>query len=119
MHRQWQHWKDHFFYVVADSYAPTATVPSACIDCISVNGSGQYAAVVLFANSRLDALAQVRDAPPTDADTRNDIGNYLEAANVSGFPHTGGALDLYSQTAGTSFNDLLFCIDESLAVSEC
>lgn len=119
MHRQWQNWKDHFFYVVADSYAPTATVPSACIGCISVNGTGQYAAVVLFANSRLDALAQVRDAPPTDADTRNDIGNYLEAANAAGFPHAGGALDLSSQAADTSFNDLLFCIDESLVVSEC
>lgn len=119
MQQMWRHWKDHFFYLVAPAFSPSGATPSACTDCISVNGSGQYAAVLVFANARLDSLAQRRDAPPIDADTRDDIGNYLEGNNAAAFPHTGGTVDLESQAANASFNDLLFCIDASLAVSEC
>ncbi|MEO1202953.1 MAG: hypothetical protein AAFX10_09605 [Pseudomonadota bacterium] len=116
---RWRNWKDHFFYLVAQDFAPDASIPSACVDCPTVNSAGRYAAVVAFAGSRLEALAQVRDAPPTDADTRDDIGNYLEAANASAFPYTSGPVDLTARTPDASFNDILFCIDESLAVSEC
>jgi hypothetical protein len=119
MRNLWQHWKDHFYYVLAESFAPDALVPSVCANCLSVNSAGQYAAVVVFANGRLEALAQVRDAPPMDADTRAVIGNYLEGANASGFPYTGGGFDLVSQAGSNTFNDLLFCIDQTLAVSEC
>jgi len=117
--QKWRHWKDHFFYVVAEDFAPDAAVPSTCSNCGRVNSIGNYAAIVVFSNTRLDALAQVRNAPPVDADTRGDINNYLEAANAAAFPHTSGALDLVSQPPNDSFNDILFCIDETLAVSEC
>ena len=115
----WRHWKDHFFYVVADSHAPDAVVPSACGDCLTVNGSGQYAAVVLFANSRLTSLAQTRDAPPIDPDTRSDVDNYLEDGNAAAFPYLGGGLNLQSQAATSTFNDVLVCIDANLGVSGC
>ena len=51
----WQHWKDHIFYAVAESHAPAATVPSACGNCLTVNGGGNFAAIVLFAGERLAA----------------------------------------------------------------
>ncbi|MGI9205892.1 MAG: hypothetical protein ACR2Q3_17890, partial [Woeseiaceae bacterium] len=45
----WQNWKDHIFYYVAESFSPAASLPSACTNCITVNGGGQYAGVVIFA----------------------------------------------------------------------
>jgi hypothetical protein len=119
MLRQWQNWKDHFFYVVADSHVPAAPVPSACSGCFTVNGSGQYIAVVLFGNSRLEALGQSRNAPPVDTDERRDHQNYLEDSNAAIFPYTGGSADFRSQASSSTFNDLLFCIDAGLNVSEC
>jgi len=119
MQIRWRHWKDHFFYAVADSFAPTAAVPSICSDCLSVNGAGSYAAILLFGNRRLPGSVQVRNAPPLDTDTRAIPSNYLEAANAANVPGTGTLLDYASQPASSSFNDLLFCIDENLVVSEC
>lgn len=115
----WRHWKDHFFYAVAESYTPLAPVPSACATCLTVNGGGQYAAVVLFANTRLPSLGQVRNAPPIDTDTRGEPGNYLEAGNAAALPYTSGSVDFTSQAPGATFNDRLFCIDTALNVSEC
>lgn len=116
---RWQDWKDHFYYAVAESHIPTAGVPSSCSNCLTVNGMGQYVAVVMFSGQRLDALGQVRDAPPTDADTRQDVANYLESNNAAGVPGAGTLIDYTSQPVSTTFNDRLFCIDENLLVSEC
>ena len=115
----WRDWKDHFFYAVAQSNLPTATVPSTCSNCLTVNGAGQYAAVVLFSGQRLDALGQLRNAPPTDADTKRDVPNYLESSNAASVPGPGTLIDYTSQSVSPTFNDRLFCIDENLAVSEC
>lgn len=114
---RWQNWKDHFFYAVAESHLPTAAVPSNCSNCLTVNGAGQYAAVLLYSGARLDT--QVRNAPPTDADTKRDSLNYLEASNASNVPGPGTLIDYSSMPVSNSFNDRLFCIDESLNVSEC
>jgi hypothetical protein len=119
MHARWQRWKDHFYYAVAGSYAPDAVVPSTCTDCLTVNGGGSYAAVLAFGNRRLDALGQVRNEPPLDADTKAVTSNYLEDANAANIPGTGALRDYVSQAATTTFNDMLFCIDGSLIVSEC
>ena len=32
----WQNWKDHFFYAVAESFAPSAATPSSCTTCLTV-----------------------------------------------------------------------------------
>ncbi len=117
MQARWRNLKDHFFYVVADSYAPPSSVPTACTDCLTVNGGGQYAAVLLYAGPALQA--QVRTMPPNDADTRSTVSNYLEGANAAAFPFAGGPLDLASGAATTSFNDMLFCIAPDLTVTSC
>ncbi len=119
MQRLWKNWKDHFFYVVAESHSPAAGTPSTCATCLTVNGSGQYAAVVLFGNSRLTAAAQSRNAPPMDSDDRLDPQNYLEGGNAAYFPLLSGTADFSSQATSNTFNDRLYCIDSSLAVTEC
>ncbi len=116
---QWRHWKDHFFYYVAESFSPIAPVPSSWSSCISVNAAGQYAAVVIFASRRLSGVAHVRNSPPLDVDTKFRVLNYLEGSNESSHPYLAGAVDLESRAPDTSFNDLLYCINSSLAVSPC
>jgi len=115
----WRNWKDHFFYYVAESFSPVAVVPSVCSNCISINSSGQYAAVVLFANRRLSGNGQVRNAPPLDSDTKYRVLNYLEGTNESSHPYTNGTVDLESRAADSSFNDFLYCVDPSLTVAAC
>ncbi len=119
MQLAWSNWKDHLFYAVAESYAPDAPVPSTCVDCFTVNGGGQAAAIVLFAGPRLGAQGQLRNAPPLDTDTKDDATNYLEAENAANMLYTGGTADFRSGAAAADFNDRLFCIDLSLSVAEC
>ena len=114
---RWQHWKDHFFYAVGEAFSPSAATPSNCGNCLTVNGSGQYAATLMFANSRLSG--QQRDAPPTDTDTKRFPSNYLEGPNASNVPGPASASDFASGLPSATFNDLLFCIDDQLVVSEC
>jgi hypothetical protein len=115
----WRHWKDHFFYAVAESFTPAAPVPSSCTTCLTVNGAGQYAAVVLYADTRLPSLGQVRNAPPIDADTKRMPDNYLEGGNEGLMPYVSGSVDFTSQTPTATFNDRLFCIDAALNIAEC
>jgi hypothetical protein len=115
----WRNWKDHLFYAVAGSFRPDASPHSSCGTCLTVNGAGSYAAVVMFSGARLAALGQARDEPPLDADTRNDIANYLEGRNAANHPNAGGNSDYESAAAGSTFNDALACIDASLGVAPC
>jgi hypothetical protein len=115
----WRNWKDHLFYAVAGSFRPDASPHSSCGTCLTVNGAGAWAAIVMFSGQRLQALNQVRDEPPTDTDTRSSIANYLEGRNATNHPATSGAGDYQSVPAGATFNDILFCIDPSLAVTPC
>lgn len=112
---RWSNWKDHFFYAVAPSFAPDAAAPSSCTSCLTVNGAGQYAALLIFGNERLGA--QLRDAPPTDPDLKRDPLNYLESGNAAAVP--GVITDFTSGPVSPTFNDLLFCVDENLVVTEC
>lgn len=116
---RWQNWKDHFFLAVAESFAPMAAVPSNCGSCITVNGGGQFAAVLLFAGSRLATAGQVRNAPPLDVDTKRNASNYLESLNAANVPGDSIAANYVSGPASGTFNDRLFCIDEQLLVTEC
>lgn len=115
----WQHWKDHLFYAVALDFRPNATPVTTCTTCLSVNGAGAYAAVLMFSGSRLGALNQSRDEPPMDIDTRSSIGNYLEGRNASNHPNVAGNGNYQSAAASATFNDILFCIDATLSVSSC
>lgn len=119
MLRLWRNWKDHLFYAVAGSFRPDALPHSSCGTCLTVNGTGSHAAVVMFAGARLEALGQVRDEPPADADTRGEISNYLEGRNAANHPNTGGSGNYESAAAGPTFNDIVFCIDPTLGVATC
>lgn len=114
---RWQNWKDHFYFAVGEAFSPNGATPSVCGNCLTINGSGQYAAALLFANSRLGT--QQRDAPPTDTDTKRDPANYLEGLNASNIPGSTPAANYQSGPATAVFNDLVFCIDDQLVVSEC
>jgi hypothetical protein len=79
----WQHWKDWFFYVVSVPFkpdavlVPPATVPTCASNCITVDGN-PFAAMVLFASRR--TAGQHRNMYP-DAETRDDIRNYVSVDN--------------------------------------
>jgi hypothetical protein len=114
----WEHWKDHVFYAVSDTYDPKSLplVPDPaprCGTCIQVNGV-DYAAVVVYSNSRL--AGQTREAPiaPADIDTKNNYLNYIEVVNAD----TAGAGDF---TPTLASNDILYCITdtEPLGVVTC
>lgn len=115
----WQHWKDHLFYAVSMDFRPNATPVTSCTTCLRVNGTGAYAAVVMFSGSRLAALNQTRDEPPMNTDTRSNISNYLEGRNASNHPNVAGNGDYQSGAVTSSFNDILFCIDATLSVTSC
>jgi hypothetical protein len=114
----WEHWKDHVFYAVSDAYdpKPLPLVPDPiprCGPCLKVNGL-DYAAVVIYGNTRL--AGQTREAPiaPMDIDTKNNYKNYIELTNAD----TAGAGDF---TPTKASNDILYCITdtEPLGVIPC
>lgn len=117
----WQHWKDHFFYAVSAAHKPnSASVTAPCgplASCLQVNGSGDYAAIVMFSGSRL--ASQSRNSPPTDPDEKTTIGNYLEGRNASNYPNTAGDGNYQKSAASAVFNDLLYCIRTDLSVVPC
>jgi hypothetical protein len=115
----WQNWKDHIFYAVAADFRPDAPPVTACTSCLTVNGAGAWAAIVMFAGPRLAAPGQVRDEPPMDPDTRGAIANYLEGRNATNHPNITGTGDYQSAAASATFNDVLYCIDANLGVSPC
>jgi hypothetical protein len=115
----WQHWKDHLFYALSRDFRPNAPVVTTCTTCLRVNGAGAWAAVVMFSGTRLAALAQTRDEPPMNVDTRGNIASYLEGRNASNHPNAAGNGDYQSGAAGSTFNDILYCIDANLSVTSC
>jgi hypothetical protein len=115
----WRNWKDHLFYAVAWDFRPAAAPVTTCTTCLTVNGGGAWAAVVMFSGTRLAGVAQVRDEPPMDTDTRGTIGNYLEGRNATNHPNTAGSADYQSGAATPAFNDILYCIDANLSVTSC
>ena len=108
----WTNWKDHLFYALADDFNPDSG-SSSCGTCLSVNGSGSYAAVVMFAGKKL--TTQVRSS----SNDHLDFANYLEGRNLSNHPNTSGNSDYQSGTETSSFNDVLYCINQDLSVMPC
>lgn len=110
--RIWQNWKDHFFYALGNDFDANATTPTPdpCTNCLSVNGAGNYAAIVFFSGARLNG--QSRNTIP-DPDEKNNINNYLEGANRvdDGAYQTGGVTP--------AFNDIAYCINADMTVALC
>ena len=108
----WSNWKDHLFYALADDFKPKDSSGS-CGTCLRVNGSGAYAAVVMFAGRPLAGQAR------TTVGDRLDFRNYLEGRNYTNGPNWSGSSNYQSGTETGSFNDMLYCINPDLTVTPC
>lgn len=113
----WKNWKDHFFYAVSDYYAPTGAADTGAPSCDGTNclkvGGVEYAAVVIYAGSRVGTSSRNEPLPLAgDVDTKKTLANYLEVTNPAG----NGKGD-YTPTV----NDIMFCITDSdpLGVVSC
>jgi len=111
----WANWKDHVFYTLANDYRPAAGSNPSCGTCLTVNSSGSYAAVVIFAGKKLPTQTR---ATSTD---QLDFANYLEGSNfISNTPiNTPGNGNYQSGVTTNSFNDVLYCINPDLTVTPC
>lgn len=108
----WTNWKDHLFYALAYSFRP-GSGSSSCGTCLRVNGSGSYAAVVMFAGKPLAGQAR------TTVSDRLDFGNYLEGRNYTNGSNSSGNSNYESAGASSGFNDVLYCINSNLTVTPC
>ena len=113
----WNNWKDHLFYVLSDEYRPKSGVTDSCGNCLKINGSGNYAAVVELAGSTLSGIS--RASITTTNAARGVIGNYLEGRNASNHPNSGGNSNYQTQAESATFNDTLYCIHTNLSVALC
>lgn len=108
----WNNWKDHLFYAIGKEFEPSSDTNQSCGNCLRINGSGKYAAVVMFAGQKLSALNQTR------AD-KSVVSDYLEGNNASNFPAANGNENYQTAPAISTFNDVLYCIKEDLSVVPC
>ncbi len=113
----WDNWKDHLFYVLSKEYRPQSSDTIACGNCVKINGSGSYAAVVMFSGSGLPGLA--RASTTTNNSERGVLSNYLEGRNFTNHPNSGGNGNYQTQNSSSAFNDTLYCINENLSVIPC
>lgn len=115
----WSNWKEHFYYAISQKFRPSLNTYQSCGTCLSINGSGQYAAVVMFAGPKLSASPLINQNRVSVTDQR-DPSNYLEGNNASNLTNylSANGNENY-QTAATSgtFNDVLCFIDQNLAVT--
>jgi len=119
--RLWQHWKDHFFYALAEARQPDDINPvEACNDdnCLKVEDDPDdkfYVAIVLYAGSALSSENQQRNP-----ENKAEPSNYLEGKNLINFTKGGGYNNnIYQQWNIDNINDILYCIDENLTVTYC
>ena len=115
----YDHWKDQLFYAVAQNFQPEASrwQRGDCPTCLSINGGGNYAAVVVFAGDKLtDATGQVTQ-PRSLASEKGSIANYLEGRNASNYPNSGGNGNYRAAAASAAFNDIVYAINSDLSVS--
>jgi hypothetical protein len=99
------------YYALAGSFRPYSGTTS-CGTCLSVNGTGNYAAVVMFSGRALTGQSRA-----TTGD-RLDLGNYLEGRNYTNGSNSSGNSD-YQSGSTDSFNDVLYCINPDLTVTPC
>lgn len=112
----------------ADTAAGAAASTCTLGNCILVNGVAR-AGLVIYAGSRLPApagpggLGQIRREPlmtgptTTDANTKDQISNYIENGNDAIFPDTTGSGSYAPVGAGS--NDIMYCINVDMSVDEC
>lgn len=112
----YDNWKDQLFYAIANAYRPSAGKPTSCGTCLTINGIGSYAAVVIFAGDKLTNAAGQVTQPRSLATDKGLIANYLEGRNSSNHPNNSGNGNYQAAAASSTFNDIVYAIDSSLTV---
>jgi len=111
----WSNWKDQLFYAVSAEFSPNAyNHDQSCGTCLKINGSGNYAAVVMFAGPRL--IPPLSTLNQTRAN-KSVITDYLEGNNASNFPGANGNEYYISGAASSTFNDMVCVINQNLSVT--
>ena len=120
--RLWQHWKDHFFYVVGKDMTALNNNLSCGGGCpILTTTSQPQAAMVLFSAERLNN--QHRQSKPPEPSAYNIptnfgkdvLTNYLEL-NINVYPDINGNKHYQKSSAS---NDIFYCIDTNLVAALC
>ena len=115
----YDNWKDQLFYALSNEYKPSAGSFTSCGTCLKINGSGNYAAVVIFGGDKLtDAAGQVTQ-PRSLATDKGAIGNYLEGRNSSNHPNNAGNGNYQAAAASSTFNDIVYGINASNLAVMC
>ena len=120
----WQHWKDHWFYVLGNHFEPPLnnTPNNICNSnnaCPQVSGD-RYAAILIFAderiNNQLRRTNETEDPDPPLAQTKAELANYLEGSNLGNYEDDNGN----GNYGVDNQNDRLFCISADMSnVTEC
>jgi type II secretory pathway pseudopilin PulG len=108
----WDNWKDHLFYAIGQTFKPDNTPTQSCGSCLKINGTGNYAAIVMFSGEPLSALNQ-------NHSNKSVAGNYLEGSNAANLNFANGNEDYQTAAASGTFNDILYCIQTDLSVAPC
>ncbi len=115
-YRMWEHWKDHWFYVVGADYSPIGD-NSLCDQCPEVNAT-RYPALLIFSGERLNTQLRrtndTEDPDPALSDSKANLANYLEGSNYDNYIDITG-----NKTYGQAIqNDRIFCIPAVLNVAD-
>lgn len=112
----WNNWKDQLFYAVADAFKPSSTIASSTYPCaqtgakcLTVDGVGPYAAVVILSGQKLSG--QLRNS----TSDKQNTANYLEGNNATAIPAATGNGN-FTRIAGPTLNDALVCINQDLTL---
>jgi len=124
----WQHWKDHWFYVLGNHFEPQLnnTPNNICNNnnaCPQVNNV-RYAAILIFSgeriNNQLRRTIETEDPGPPLAQSKANLANYLEGSNFDNYRDTNGDGDYGVYDGVNPHNDRLFCINSAVnSVTEC
>lgn len=105
----WDNWKDHLFYAISKDFQPVNQAITNCESCLNLNGSGNYAAVVIFAGIKL--AGQNR----TD---KSLASAYLEGRNAVNISTPNGHRNYQIEAVTRSFNDLVYCIKQDMSIAK-
>lgn len=115
----WQNYKDQLFYAVADAYKPgTGAAVCGASNCLTVDGNGPYAAVVIFSGKKLSGRNRNTNPDYTSTDKAN-LANYLEGNNLTAMAAPGNGNFTQGSFTSSSNNDILMCIKQDLTVTPC
>jgi len=115
----WDNWKDHLYYAIGKKFEPASTSTGSCGGgtCLTINGAGNYAAVVILAGKKLSG--QTRANKSLAADYLEGLNNVNFVATPVVAPIATGAENYQTGPVSSTFNDILYCIKEDLTVIPC